>query len=78
MRPLVLFACIAVASALSIDRPAAQTPGPAAPLSLTYKGFVAHAYNGPRAAAGPTVHRFQLSPDRDSLNATSGAATVCR
>jgi glycosyl hydrolase family 113/VCBS repeat protein/FG-GAP repeat protein len=45
MRPLVLFACIAVATALGVGRPAAQ--GPATPPSLTYKGFnYVSYYNG--------------------------------
>ncbi len=47
MRPLVLFACIAVATALGVGCAAAQTPGPAAPPSLTYKGFnYVSYYNG--------------------------------
>jgi hypothetical protein len=47
MRPLVIFTCIALATALGVARPAAQTAGPAAPLSLTYKGFnYVSYYNG--------------------------------
>jgi FG-GAP-like repeat len=47
MRPLVLFACIAGATALGVGGPAAQTAGPAGPLSLTYKGFnYVSYYNG--------------------------------
>jgi hypothetical protein len=46
MRPVVLFACIAAATALGVARPAAQSPGPAG-LSLTYKGFnYVSYYNG--------------------------------
>jgi hypothetical protein len=45
MRPLFLFACIAVATALGVGRSAAQTPAPAP--SLTYKGFnYVSYYNG--------------------------------
>jgi hypothetical protein len=47
MRPLVLFACIVVATALGVGRSAAQTPALAAQLSLTYKGFnYVSYYNG--------------------------------
>jgi hypothetical protein len=47
MRPLFLFACIAVATALGVGRSAAETRGPAAPPSLTYKGFnYVSYYNG--------------------------------
>jgi FG-GAP-like repeat len=47
MRPLVLFACIVVATALGVGRSAAQTAGPVAPPSLTYKGFnYVSYYNG--------------------------------
>jgi hypothetical protein len=50
MRPLVLFASVAIAIALGCDRPVAQTlaasPAPP-PLSLTYKGFnYVSYYNG--------------------------------
>jgi hypothetical protein len=47
MRPLVLFACIAAATALGVGRPAAQTRSSAAPPPLTYKGFnYVSYYNG--------------------------------
>jgi hypothetical protein len=47
MRPLVLFACIAVAIALGVGRSAAQTGSSAAPPPLAYKGFnYVSYYNG--------------------------------
>jgi Glycoside Hydrolase Family 113/FG-GAP-like repeat len=47
MRPLFLFACIAVATALGVGRSATQTPASAAPPSLTHKGFnYVSYYNG--------------------------------
>src|ERR1700722_4043259 len=47
MRPLVIFACIACATALGVSQLAAQTPSSATPQSLAYKGFnYVSYYNG--------------------------------
>jgi FG-GAP-like repeat len=47
MRPLVIFACIAFATALGVSQLAAQTPSSAVPPSFSYKGFnYVSYYNG--------------------------------